>query len=92
MRIIKKSFESWSRAIEMAGLKAKMVRIPTTSKKHFQTGILMGDGVWITWPENLTEDEMKLYIDRYGDVPDLFELKPEVDNMILVQKDGPHVG
>lgn len=77
MRVIKKPVDSFRRSVEVAGLKAKMVRIPSSKSQFFFAGILMADGVWIPWPDNLNDKEMDLYIDRYGNPPDIFELKSE---------------
>ncbi len=43
----------------------------------------MTDSIWVAWPDNLTDDEMNLYLERYGTPPDLvpvdFDFKTRVD-------------
>jgi len=85
MRTVKKPQDAWVRALNMAGQRAKLIRIPSTKSNYFFTGLLMADGAWVAWPDNLNDQEMKLYIDMYGNIPDLFELKPEQAECTLIR-------
>ena len=87
MRIIKKNVEQVIRAMEMAGKKAKLIKIPSSNGCVF-VGILMVDGIWVAWPDNLDDQEMKLYVEKFGDIPDICTVNQDIDEILrIVQKE-----
>ena len=81
MRTIKCALDTYERRVKSEGQYAKFVRLPSSKEGIFFFGILGADGVYVPWPDNLTPEEMTLYIDKYGDIPDLFELKKETAHL-----------
>lgn len=75
MRTIKVSSEKFEQAVRQKAERGQFMRIPSTKKEFFFTGLLMPAGVWVPWPDNLTPEEMEKYIGMYGDIPDLFTPK-----------------
>jgi hypothetical protein len=72
VKVIKVSPDSFERMIHVMGPSAQFVRLPSTNGTHFYTGLIMAAGAWVPWPDNLTDDELMLYEERYGRPPDIF--------------------
>lgn len=96
MRVIKISPGAFERAVTSQGRFGKFVKIPSSNDKYTYTGILLANGVGIPWPDNLTDEELKLYEDRYGSPPDIFELKedkkmwtPNTPRVVPSENKGP---
>lgn len=75
MRLIKVDHKKYEAAVRSHADKGEYVRIPSSKSGVVFAGIMMPAGIWVPWPMNLTEEEMKLYLEMYGDIPDLVVLK-----------------
>ena len=71
MRVRRVSVETFERMVRAQGPHCKFYKIPSTKGFSFP-GLLMADGVWTYWPDNLTVEEEDKYIEMYGDLPDIF--------------------
>ena len=70
MRIFKVSPEKYANAVKTKAEHGEYMKVPS-SKDYIFTGIMMPAGLWVPWPDNLTEEEMKKYTEMYGTIPDL---------------------
>src|ERR1700761_7249524 len=86
MRTIKVSHAAFADAVKNKSRNCKFMPIPSSNKKFVYTGLLMPAGVWVAWPDNLTEEELNKYIDTYGNIPDLFTPKPESSKLTYVPR------
>lgn len=74
MRTIKVDPKKFELAVRQKAEGCKFVHIPSSNRKFVFAGLIMPAGVWVAWPQDLTEIEMSLYLDRYGNIPDLFAI------------------
>lgn len=85
MRVVKQSPKRFAWAVESAGKHCQFIRIPSDNQINFYTGILMADGAWIAWPQDLTKDEEALYLKIYGSPPNIFTLDKEKHEYLRVR-------
>ena len=88
MRTIKVSPQKFEQAVSQKASNAKFMPIPSSNRKHVFVGLMMAGGVWVSWPDNLSEEEEVLYKERYGSIPDLFTPKTKEAS----QRYAPPVG
>jgi hypothetical protein len=74
MRVIKVAPASYERMVKSMGPSCRFVKLPSSKEFYAFIGVVMADGAWVSWPDNLTDDEMALYIERFGSPPDIFSL------------------
>jgi hypothetical protein len=77
LRTKKVAWSVFDKMVRAQGPHSKFIRIPSTNEKSLFTGLVMADGCWVPWPFNLTDEEEKFYIEKYGDIPHLIEVLPE---------------
>ena len=75
MRVKKVSPQVYENLVWAKGKAGDYMKIPSKAWGSTFMGILHRGVVCVAWPDNLTEDEMKLYIERFGDLPELVEVK-----------------
>jgi hypothetical protein len=82
MRTRKVSLEKYSKLCETMGHGCQFIKLPSSLPNFFYPGLVMAGEAVVAWPENLTEDEMKLYEERYGSLPDIFD--PDFEERIKI--------
>lgn len=71
MRVKRVSPESFATMVRATGKFCKFVKLPSTVGEYVFTGLMMSNDIWVSWPDNLTDEETKLYIQMYGEPSDL---------------------
>lgn len=82
MRAIKVSPKEYANAVMKKAEHGEYVKIPS-SKGFIFWGLMMPGGAWVAWPntqdedpvDGLTQEEMDLYKEKYGTIPDLFSAR-----------------
>lgn len=77
MKTVKVSVESFERMVRAQGKFSEFIKIPSSKEGLFFTGILMPNGAWVAWPQDLTAEEEALYADKYGTIPDIIQINRE---------------
>lgn len=94
MRVTKVDPEDFDRMVRSFGKSCQFVRLPSSKDGYCFTGLVMSNCAWVSWPHNLTEDEMKLYVDKYGSPPDLFDMnfdeKVKIRNVLRETHEDQH--
>ncbi len=82
MRIRKVPLEKYSKLVETMGKGCQFIKLPSTEPNFFYAGLVMAGEALVPWPDNLTEDEMNLYEQRYGSLPDIFD--PDFEERVKI--------
>lgn len=105
MKVTKVSPAKFETMVKAYGKGCTFVKLPSTVEGYAYGALLMASCAYVPWPDNLTDDEMTLYIEKYGTPPDIFtpnyDEKVAIRNVIrgeknnglrIIPKDGPSEG
>jgi hypothetical protein len=67
MRVLKVEPGKYEKAVILLKQRCEFIKIPSSNGKFFFTGLKMYPDVWISWPDNLTDEELEKYIRIYGE-------------------------
>jgi hypothetical protein len=81
MKTVKVSPDRFEKMVRTQMQHCRFIKIPSNKPPYIFTGLIMAEGAWVSWPDNLTPEEMELYIAKYGDIPDIFKFNPKKDEI-----------
>lgn len=76
MRVIKVKADKYDLMWKNKAENADVVKI-RSSKDFTFVGLGTAAGLWVKWPmpDEFTEEELKLYVEMFGDIPDMIVVK-----------------